>query len=126
MVLLNQSRIGNRSLWNKLIKTGKDNKANPYSLTSEELTMLKFSELIKSPHIQLSLTAGFSIIAMAYVSKRVLTEPIGYLFMAIPPFLIVIYEVLVDRYKNSKVCTTWYWVTAILIATFVVIVSNMF
>ena len=46
--------------------------------------MTKIKELIKSPHIHVSLATGFSIIVMAFVSKRVLTEPLGYLPSAIP------------------------------------------
>lgn len=86
--------------------------------------MSKLKELIRSPHIQLSLASGFSIIVMAYVSKRVLAEPIGYLPLAIPPFLMVIYEAVVDRHRNSRICTTWYWVAAILAATLIVIASH--
>jgi hypothetical protein len=37
--------------------------------------MSKIKELIKSPHIQIALATGFSIIVMAYFSKRVLPKP---------------------------------------------------
>ena len=87
--------------------------------------MSKFKEVIKSPHIQLALASGFSIIAMAYVSKRILAEPIGYLKLAIPPFLAVIYEVVANRYKDSRICTTWFWVAAILAATALVILLHI-
>jgi hypothetical protein len=83
--------------------------------------MSKFKDSIKSPHIQISLAAGFSILVLAYFSKRVLPEPIGYLPLAIPPFLATIYESVLAKYKNSKICTTWYWIVAILIATALVI-----
>jgi predicted histidine transporter YuiF (NhaC family) len=88
--------------------------------------MSKIKELIKSPLIQLALATGFSIIVMAYFSKRVLPEPIGYLPLAIPPFLMVIYEAVVERYKNTRICTTWYWIAAILITTALVIVFHLF
>ncbi len=88
--------------------------------------MSKFRELIKSPRIQVELATGFSIIVMASVSRWVLPEPIGYLPLAIPPFLMVIYEAVVARHKNSRVCTAWYWISAILIATLIVIASHLF
>lgn len=87
--------------------------------------MSKFKELIKSPHIQIALATGISIIVMAYVSKLVLPKPIGYLSNAIPPFLMVIYEGLLGRYKNTRICTTWYWIAAIFITTALVIVFHM-
>lgn len=86
--------------------------------------MKKLKELFKSPHIQIALATGISIIVMAYFSKHVLPKPIGYLPTAIPPFLMVIYEAVVTKYKNSKLTTTWYWVTAIFVSTAFVIVLN--
>ena len=88
--------------------------------------MSKLGELIKSPQIQVALALGFSIIAMAYVSKRVLHEPIGALGLAMPPFVVLIHELVARRYKNSRICTTWYWVVGILIATALVIASHAF
>ena len=87
--------------------------------------MTKLKELIKSPHIQIALATGLSIIVMAYVSKRVLSEPIGYLALAIPPFIAAIYSAIFNKFKDSKICTTWYWIVAILIATALVIVLHM-
>ncbi len=88
--------------------------------------MSKFKEIFKSSHVHISLAAGISILVLAYVSKHVLPEPIGYLSLAIPPFLATIYESVLNRYKNSRICTTWYWVVAILVATALVIVLHMF
>ncbi len=84
--------------------------------------MSKFNELIKSPHIQIALATGVSIIVLAYFSKKILPEPIGYLPLAIPPFIATIYEAVANKYKNKKITTTWYWVAAILLATVLVIV----
>ena len=86
--------------------------------------MSKLKELIKSPHIHISLATGASILILAYVSKKVLSEPLSYLELAIPPFLTVIYETLLDRHKESKIMTTWYWVAAIFVATALVILLN--
>jgi hypothetical protein len=84
--------------------------------------MSKFKDLIKSPHIHIALAAGISIITLAYFSKRILPEPIGYLPLAIPPFIASIYESLLGKHKNSKICTTWYWIAAIFVATALVII----
>lgn len=84
--------------------------------------MQKLKELLRSPHIQIALATGVSIIVLAYFSKRVLPEPIGYLPIAIPPFLATIYEAVAAKHKNKKITTTWYWFTAILITTAIIIV----
>ena len=86
--------------------------------------MKKLKELIKSPHIQIALATGVSLIALAYFSKRILHEPIGYLPSAIPPFIGVVYEGVLAKHKNKKIATTWYWVTAILLTTAVVIILH--
>jgi hypothetical protein len=86
--------------------------------------MSKFKETIKSPHIHISLATGISIIVLAYFSKRILPEPIGYLSLAIPPFLMTIWEALFSKDKYKKICKTWYWITAIFIATALVIVLH--
>ncbi len=87
--------------------------------------MSKLKQFITSPHIQIALATGVSIIAMAYFSKRILPEPIGYLPTAMPPFLMVIYEALLNRHENSRICTPWYWVVAILGSTALIIVLYM-
>lgn len=84
--------------------------------------MSKFKETLKSPHIHISLATGISIIVLAYFSKRVLSEPMGYLSLAIPPFFMTIWEALLSKNKYEKICKTWYWIAAILIATVLVIV----
>ncbi len=86
--------------------------------------MSKLKELIKSPHIHIALATGFSIIILAYFSKKILTEPLSYLQLALPPFIATIYESLFEKNKESKFLTTWYWVVAIVAATALVIVSS--
>jgi len=83
--------------------------------------MSKVKDFFKSPHIQIALATGFSIIIMAYFSKRVLPRPIGYLPSAIPPFFMAIYEAVHAKYKNKKISTAWYWVVAILLTTAIII-----
>ena len=84
----------------------------------------KLKELLKSPHILIALATGVSIIVMAYFSKRVLPEPIGYLPMAIPPFIALVYENVLNKYKNKKIATAWYWVITIFVATALIILIS--
>ena len=88
--------------------------------------MSKLACLIKSPHIQIALAAGVSIIVMALVSKRMLPEPIGYLYLAFPPFLMTLYGAVAKRRENSRFAAPGYWVAAILIATALVIAIHLF
>ena len=88
--------------------------------------MNKIMDTLKSPHVQIALATGISIIVLAYFSKRVLPQPIGYLPLAIPPFFMTIFEAVRDRSKNSRITTTWYWIVAIFVATAVVILAHMF
>jgi tetrahydromethanopterin S-methyltransferase subunit E len=87
--------------------------------------MKKIKELLRSPHIQLALVTGFCIILMAYVSKRMLAQPIGYIPLAIPAFIAGIYSALSNRYNDSKICTTWYWIVAVLLSTALIILFHL-
>ena len=88
--------------------------------------MSKFKKELKQPHIYIAFAVGFSIIIMAVVSKRLLAKPIGYLSLAIPPFIGTIFESLYSRNKDSKICTTWYWVVAIIVAAALVILFHIY
>ncbi len=94
-------------------------------MSKKDAFIKSIKEMITSPHVHISLATGISIIVLAYASKKVLPEPIGYLPLAFPPFLMVIWEAVSDRYKNSRICTTWYWIVAIFIATALVILFHM-
>jgi len=83
--------------------------------------MSKIVDFFKSHHIQLALAVGVSILAIAYVSKRVLPEPIGKLPAALPAFVAVLYEAALAKYPDSKLSTAWYWVVAVLATTAVII-----
>jgi|GEM_PF-661890 len=94
-------------------------------MTKKEKFIAGLTEAIASPHIHIALATGISIIVLAYVSKRVLPEPIGYLPMALPPFLMVIWEAIFDRHKDSWIFRSGYWVAAIFLATAVVILFHV-
>ena len=87
--------------------------------------MQKLKNFFGSHHIQISLAVGVGILTLAWFSKKVLPEPLSYLENAFPPFWAVIYEALYPRYKDKRICTTWYWVAAILLSTLIIILIHM-
>ena len=86
--------------------------------------MSKLKKLLKSSHIQIALATGFSILLIACFSKWVLEKPINPFLLAVPPVIEAAYEYLLKKDKESKICTTWYWVVAILVATALVILFS--
>ena len=87
--------------------------------------MSKIKAFFSSPHIQIALATGFSIIIMAVFSKRILPEPIGYLSLAVPPFIATIFELLLEKHKDSKFLNPLYWVAAIFVVTTIVILLHL-
>ena len=88
--------------------------------------MSKLIDFFKSPHIQIALATGISIIVLAYFSKRVLPNPIGYLPTAFPPFLMVVYEAVKEKFKDRKIARVGYWIVAIFVATALVILFSWY
>ena len=84
--------------------------------------MAQFKELIRSPHIHLAIATGFSIIVMAWFSKHVFTQPIGFLGTVIPPFLMTVYEIVRHSYPESRINVSWIWVVGIFVMTAGIIV----
>ncbi|KAA3608861.1 MAG: hypothetical protein D8M58_19185 [Calditrichaeota bacterium] len=92
-----------------------------YSL---KINLQTISDFFKSHHIQFALATGFSIILMSYFSKRVLPEPIPNLQLAAPPFIALIFEGLVGKYKKHTVLITRFGIATILFSTALVILLN--
>jgi hypothetical protein len=84
--------------------------------------MTSLAGILKSPHIQIALATGLSIIILAYFSKRILPQPIGYVPLAVTPFIATVYGAFSNRY-NNKIFRTWYWISAIFAATLIIILS---
>jgi len=91
----------------------------------ERKLVSKLTNTLRSGHVHISLATGISILVMAYVSKRFLPEPIPYLHLAAPPFLMTIYEALVSKKKYERYTKSLYWVVGILAATLIVIGANL-
>ena len=88
--------------------------------------MSKLKEFFLSPHVQIALATGISIVVLAYVSKKVLDEPMGNLTLAIAPFVAMLYELLLNKHKDSKYLKPLYWAVAILVITLLIIFFYLF
>jgi hypothetical protein len=88
--------------------------------------MSKLRAFFGNEHIAVSIATGISIIALAYFSKRVLPEPLSYLELAAPPFLMAIFEAVAssEKNKNAWFRKAWLWAAAIVAATVLMIVVN--
>ncbi len=74
--------------------------------------------------ILVALATGASIVAMAFVSKRVLAEPIRPVFFAIPPLLMSAYEYLAHHKKVRYKSNSTFWAVTILVVTTLILVSH--
>ena len=82
-------------------------------------------DFFRSKHIQLALVSGASIVALAYVSKRVLPEPMDNLFVSLPALLVVLAEATLGIKKDKWYARTGYWLVAIALATIAIIVLHL-
>lgn len=87
--------------------------------------MNKIKEYLKSPHIQIAMAAGFSIILIACATKWILLKPIDPLLLTIPALAEVAYEGLLKKYSSAKFMKTWIWVCTILFSTLLIISMQM-
>ncbi|GJQ63092.1 MAG: hypothetical protein SCALA702_21450 [Melioribacteraceae bacterium] len=88
--------------------------------------MSKLKKFVKSPHVQIALVTGICIIVLAYFSKKILPQPIKYLPAAIPPFMMVIFESIKDKYKDKKFAEVKYWNIAVIVSTALVIILTWY
>jgi hypothetical protein len=93
-------------------------------MTKKDRLIAGTKEMLASPHIHIALATGISIIVLAYVSKRVLPEPMGKLPMAIPPFLMVIWEAVSSKHRDLWISRPGYWIAAIFATTGLVILFH--
>lgn len=86
--------------------------------------MSKLKQLFCSPRIHVALATGLSIVILAYVSKRILPQPIRVAYLAIPPLLMTLHEYVLTRYQETRMAKTAYWVVAIFAATVLIILLH--
>lgn len=82
-------------------------------------------EFFQSKHIQLALVFGASIIALAWVSKRVLPEPMRKLYMSIPGFMAAMGGGLMGMKKKAWYTNINYWMITIAMVTILIIVLHL-
>ena len=86
--------------------------------------MSKLKKWLKSSRTQMALASGASILVIAAFTKWILMKPLDPFLLAVPPLIEAAYEYFLKKNKESKICTTWYWVTAILVATALVLLFS--
>jgi D-alanyl-D-alanine carboxypeptidase len=87
--------------------------------------MGKVLEFFLSKHIQLALVSGASIIILAWVSKRVLPQPIEHLYLSIPALLVAIGEGVIGMKKKRWYTNANLWALTVVLATALIIVSHI-
>lgn len=86
---------------------------------------MKIRDFFRSGHIQVSLALGFSIIVLAYVSKRVLDIPMRSIYLSITSLIMAGYEAVANIKKYERYARPVYWVLAILSVTLVIILMHV-
>ena len=87
--------------------------------------LIWIKEFFQAKPIQLALVSGASIIALAWVSKRVLPEPMRKLYMSIPALMVFMGGGLMGMKKKSWYTNINYWMIAIAMATILIIVLHL-
>ena len=88
--------------------------------------MTGFKKLMRSGQIHMALAVGASIIILAFVSKRVLAVPMKPLWLSITSLIMVLYEAVVTKNKESKhLCRSIYWVSAVILVTVLIILKHL-
>jgi hypothetical protein len=82
-------------------------------------------KFLRSKHIQLALVSGASIIALAWVSKRVLPEPMDNLWIALPGLMVVCAEATLGAKRRAWYTNGYGWMVAIAAATAGVILLHL-
>lgn len=87
--------------------------------------LIWIKEFFSHPLIQLALVSGASIIALAYVSKRVLPEPMKNLYVSLPPLLVALAGGLMGTKKNAWYTNRYLWLVAVAMTTILIITIHL-
>ena len=79
--------------------------------------MPNLKEYLKSPHIQIAIAAGLSILAIATSSVWLPMTPLDPLLLTIPALIEVAHGYVFKKRKDAWYAKTGYWVCAILVST---------
>lgn len=75
-------------------------------------------------HIYLACVTGFTILLMAFMSGKILPEPLSYLELATPPLIAGIGELFWAHETIGPKVKTWYLNTAVLASTALILAIN--
>jgi hypothetical protein len=84
---------------------------------NRQAVVSKPESVLRSGHVKVALATAICIIAMAYVSRRLMTMPLSDLYLAIPPFVMALYEGFQNNPKAGRLRRPLYWVAAIFLTT---------
>jgi hypothetical protein len=87
--------------------------------------LAKIKKFFRHPEIQIALALGFSIIVLAYVSKRILHIEIRATYSAIPGMIAVLFETAHLGKLGKKFARPIYWIVAILLSTLIIILAHV-
>ncbi|MFH2037729.1 MAG: hypothetical protein ABIJ45_15110 [Candidatus Zixiibacteriota bacterium] len=87
--------------------------------------MSKLIKMIKNEQIQLSISIGLSIIILAYVSKWIMHIEFSYLKLAVPGFVMAVFEAARKNKKYRKYVKLIYGHLAIWGSTAIVIILHL-
>lgn len=85
----------------------------------------KIKEYLAHPIIQIALAAGASIVILAYFSKRVLSQPLSTLELALPPFVATLFEAIAKTREDAWYSRPLFGIAAVALSTFLVIALNV-
>ena len=88
--------------------------------------MPNLNEYLQSPHIQIAIAAGLSILAIATSSVWLPMNPLDPLLLTIPALIEVAHGVVFKKCKGTWYAKTGYWVSAILVSTALLILLRAF
>ena len=75
-------------------------------------------------HIYLACATGFTILLMAFMSGKILPQPLSYLELAAPPFIAGVGELFWAHKTIGPKVKTWYVIAAVLASTALILAIN--
>ena len=79
--------------------------------------MRDLKEHLRSPHIQIAIATGISILAFAISSIWLPLRRFDPLVLTIPPLMEIVHGALYVKRRDAWYMRTWYWVGGILVST---------
>lgn len=87
--------------------------------------MKTIKEFFAHPIIQMALVLGAVTVILAYVSKRVLDEPLRNWELALPALLASLWQGLAMKLRGSRIGATWVGMLVVVVAAGLVVLRNL-